>query len=189
MIRDALIMLLLAVGLAGPAQGEPRGEPLAAREERLVQLFGALAAAGPGEYPVIEQEIRAIWAESGSPALNLLLERGNLALEAGDWPAAIEHFTAAIDHAPDFVAAWNGRATAYFSAGLYGPALADIAAVLRLEPRHFGALTGLGVILEETGKRELARKAYRRVLALSPNRADVIEAIEALERAMGQFDS
>ena len=185
MIREALISLLLAVGLAGPAQAGARE----AQELRLAQLFGALAEAAPGESEVIEQEIRAIWADSGSPSLNLLLERGNKALEAGEWQEAAEHFTAAIDHAPDFVAAWNGRATAYYSAGLHGPALADIAELLKLEPRHFGALTGLGVILEESGKRALALKAYRQVLALDPNRTDVQEAIKALERAMGQFDS
>ena len=120
--------------------------------------------------------------------LNLLLERGNAALEAGDSEAAIEHFTALIDHAPDFAAAWNGRATAYFSAGLYGPAMADIAHVLRLEPRHFGALTGLGVILEEAGKREQALAAYRMVLEINPNREDVLEAVAALERAAGAFE-
>ena len=186
MIRRVLILLLMLGGLASPAQAEPGADP---REVRLEQLFAALVAAGPGEYPVIEREIRAIWADSGSPTLNLLLERGNKALEDGDAEAAIEHFTALIDHAPDFVAAWNGRATAYFSAGLYGPALADIARVLALEPRHFGALTGLGVILEEAGKRDLALKAYGEVLKLNPNREDVIEAIEALERARGTFDS
>ncbi len=177
-----LLLSILAMGLlAGPVAANPH-------EARLAQLFGALKAAGPGEWQVIEDEIRDIWADSGSPMLNLLLERGNAALEEGDSTAAIEHFTALIDHAPDFVAAWNGRATAYFSAGLFGPAMADLAQVLALEPRHFGALTGLGVILEEAGKREQALAAYRMVLEINPNREDVQEAITALEHAMGAFD-
>lgn len=159
-----------------------------ASDTRLDQLFGALARAGPGEWQVIEQEIRGIWAESGSASLDLLLARGSQALEDGDAEAAIEHFTALIDHAPDFAAAWNGRATAYFRAGLYGPALADIAQVLTLEPRHFGALTGLAVILEESGQTEKALAAYREVLRLNPNRTNVLEAIAALERGRGQFD-
>ena len=176
-----LIVFVLAMAGSG-ARAEQ------ADAARLDQLFAALARAGPGEWPVIEQEIREIWSQSGSASLDLLLSRGAEALEAGDTDAAIEHFTAAIDHAPDFVAALNGRATAYFRAGLHGPALADIARVLTLEPRHFGALTGLAVILEETGQPDKALAAYREVLKLNPNRTNVLDAIAALERGRGQFD-
>ena len=177
----ALLLLLL---LALPQPGRAGGD-----DARLDQLFTALGVAQADEWKVIEDEIRAIWAQSGSPTLDLLLERGNKALTEGDYQAAIEHFTALVDHAPDFAAGWNGRATAYYSAGLYGPALADIARVLRLEPRHFGALTGLGVILEDMVQTEMALKAYRQVLRLNPNRSDVIDAIDALERAAGAFDT
>ncbi len=176
----ALLLLLLAC-FSPPA--------LAGPQERIDQLFAALQRAGPDEWQVIEAEIRDLWSDSGSPTLNLLLARGYGALEEGESKAAIEHFTALIDHAPDFAEAWNGRATAYFAAGLYGPALGDIAHALALEPRHFGALTGLAMILEEAGLREQALAAYRAVLALSPHRPDVQEAIRALEREAGMFDS
>ncbi len=175
------LALTLAVGMGGARAG-------AASEARLDQLFGALARAAPDEWQAIEQEIRAIWAQSGSPSLDLLMSRGAQALAEGDPQAAIEHFTALIDHAPDFAAAWNGRATAYYQAGLYGPALADIARVLTLEPRHFGALTGLAIILEDSGRTEQALAAYRMVLELNPNRTNVLEAIAKLERARGQVD-
>ncbi len=175
------LALTLAVGIGG-ARAD------AASEARLDQLFGALARAAPDEWQAIEQEIRAIWAQSGSPSLDLLMSRGAQALAEGDPQAAIEHFTALIDHAPDFAAAWNGRATAYYQAGLYGPALADIARVLTLEPRHFGALTGLAIILEDSGQTEQALAAYRMVLELNPNRTNVLEAIAKLERARGQVD-
>ena len=56
---------------------------------------------------------------------------------------AIEHFTALIDHAPDFAEGWNARATAYYQTGDFGPSIADIGQVLTLNPRHFGALVGL----------------------------------------------
>ena len=180
MIKRFFPLVLALTWLATPLSAGPR-------EERLEQLFGALRVAEADEYPVIEEEIRRLWDDSGSPMLNLLLERGNRALAEGDAAAAIEHFTALIDHAPDFAAAWNGRATAYYQAGLFGPAMADIAHVLTLEPRHFGALTGLGVILEEAGQDELARRAYQQVLQLAPNRADILDAIQALERAAGAF--
>ncbi len=73
------------------------------------------------------------------------------------------------------------RATAYYQAGLVGPALADIARTLTLEPRHFGALSGLGLILEETGQTEAAIRAYEAALAIHPNRPDLREAVERLE--------
>jgi len=92
------------------------------------------------------RQIAAIWENSGSPARDLLLQRGKDALEDGDAEAALDHFSALIDHAPDFAAGYNGRATAYFLLGLYGPSLNDLRQTLVLEPRHFGAMRGLAVI-------------------------------------------
>ena len=100
----------------------------------------------------------------------------------GDSAAAIEHFTALVDTAPDFAEGWNARATAYFEAGLYGPSLADIARTLALEPRHFGALAGLG--RDPRGNRRSARarsKPIGAALAIHPHRPDLREAVERLE--------
>lgn len=161
------------------------GGPASAGETRLDELFAALASASAGEAPVIEDEIWGIWSHSGSATIDLLLERGRKALEAGDAEAAIEHFTALVDHAPDFAEGWNSRATAYYLAGLYGPALSDIQRALALEPRHFGALGGLGVIFEEIGEHDLAREAFEEVLRLHPNREDIRDALDRIE---AQYD-
>lgn len=182
MLRRLILVLTASLWLplmasAGPGQAA-----------RLDQLFGALQKAGPEEWQAISDQIRAIWAESGSPTLDLLYRRGEQALNDDDPQAAIEHFTALIEHAPDFADGWNGRATAYYMAGMFGPALDDIAHVLTLEPRHFGAMTGLAVILDEMGKVDLARAAYEQVLALSPGRTDVREALQSLDLAAGAFD-
>ena len=160
-------------------------QPLSAQSGRLDGLFERLARAGEGEWQAIEEEIWNAWLHSGSAAMDLLLERGRKAMQAEDWEAAIAHFTALVDHAPDFAEGWNARATAYFNAGLYGPALADIARALQLEPRHFGALTGLGVILEETGNGKAALEAYRRALAIHPRKPEIKEAVERLEKELG----
>ena len=148
---------------------------------RLDDLFRRLATAGEGEAGRIETEIWIEWSRSGSPALDLLLQRGRDALELGDTTAAIEHFTAIIDHDPSFAEGWNARATAYYQAGEFGPALADIAQVLTLNPRHFGALSGLASILEETGKPEKALQAYKAALAIHPHLAGAAEAVKRLE--------
>ncbi len=156
--------------------------------EDLDPLFEALRSAEGEAAEQIAGRIWEEWSETGSPAMNLLLNRGREALEAGDTPLAIEHFSALIDHAPEFAEGYNGRATAYFQAGLYGPSLADIRAVLALNPRHFGALGGLALILEEIGEPAGALEAYRAVEALHPSRDGLQEAIRRLERDVGGED-
>lgn len=179
MQRLALILALLA-GLALPAHAE--------EESELDGLFEALKAVDATNWERIEDRIWALWSRSGSAALDLLLDRGREALAGDDLEAAIEHLTALTDAAPDFAEGWNARATAYYQAGLVGPALADIARTLALEPRHFGALTGLGLILEETGDAEGAIRAYKAALAIHPHRPDLRKAIERLEDELqGEF--
>ncbi|MES2915761.1 MAG: tetratricopeptide repeat protein [Pseudomonadota bacterium] len=154
---------------------------------KLDGLFDRLKTADEAEAGRIEREIQIEWSKSGSPALDLLLQRGRDAMDLGDLPQAIDHFSAIIDQDPNFAEAWNARATAYYMAGEFGPSVADIAKVLTLNPRHFGALSGLAMILEETGKPERALEAYRAAIAIDPFLAGAAEAIERLEKqAEGQ---
>jgi tetratricopeptide (TPR) repeat protein len=154
---------------------------------KLDGLFERLKTAEEAEAGRIETEIWIEWSKSGSPALDLLLQRGRDAMDLGDYPAAIEHFSAVIDQDPDFAEAWNSRATAFYMAGEFGPSVADIGHVLNLNPRHFGALSGLALILEETGKPERALEVYRAAVAIHPHMEGAAEAIERLEKqAEGQ---
>lgn len=160
--------------------------PVAAQEtasgDRLAELYARLAtAADPATADRIEADIRTEWSKSGSPAIDLLLRRGEDALEAGEFVAAAEHFTAAIDHDPAFAEAFYGRASAYYQAGLIGPALDDLRETLVLNPHHFGAMAGIAIILEELGRPEEALAAYRQVQAIHPQNADVAEAVARLE--------
>jgi len=77
--------------------------------------------------------------------MDLLLQRGQDALEEENYQAAIEHFTALTDHAPQFAEAWNMRATAFFLIDEYGLSIEDISRTLALNPKHFGALSGCGI--------------------------------------------
>jgi len=161
--------------------------PVAAQTPDLDVLFDRLSASDAGEAGRIEREIWIEWAKSGSPAMDLLLERGRTALAAGQPDVAIEHLTALIDHAPEFAEGWNARATAYFQTGNLGPSVADIGHVLTLNPRHFGALAGLGMIFESLDRPDKALDAYRAALAIHPHLADVKDAIARLEKdAAGQ---
>jgi len=146
-------------------------------------LFLRLQKAETEEAGRIESEIWIEWSKSGSPALDLLLQRGRDALATGDNVTAIEHFTAIIDQDPSFAEAWNARATAYFNVGDFGPAVADIGQTLTLNPRHFGALAGLGMILEDSGKSGRALDVYKAALALYPHLEGVIDSVGRLEAA------
>jgi tetratricopeptide (TPR) repeat protein len=148
---------------------------------KLDDLFTRLGAAEAEEAGRIETEIWIEWSKSGSPAMDLLLQRGRDAMEMGDTVQAIEHFTAIIDHSPEFAEAWNARATAYYLAGEFGPSVADIAKALQLNPRHFGALSGLAMILEESGKPDRALKVYKAALAIHPHMQSAVEAVDRLE--------
>lgn len=136
----------------------------------------------------IEREIWNEWSKSGSPAMDLLLQRGRDAMAAGRTDEAIEHLTALTDHAPDFAEGWNARATAYYNARQFGPSISDIAHTLSLNPRHFGALSGLGAIFEELGREAKALEVYKAALAIHPHLAGVTEAVKRLEKEIGGTD-
>ena len=155
--------------------------PAGAQSPVLDDLFEALKTAEGAEVQRLEQDIWTEWSKSGSAAMDLLLQRGRDATMAGENEVAIEHLTALTDHAPDFAEGWNARATAYYQAGLYGPAIDDIARTLTLNPRHFGALSGLGMIFEDLGKTEQALEVYRAALAIHPHLQGVLDAVARLE--------
>lgn len=153
----------------------------------LDELFTRLKEADAASARRIERQIFTEWSRSGSASADLLLQRGREAMSAGKSTVAIEHLTALVDHAPDFAEGWNARATAYFRAGMFGPSMADIGRVLTLNPRHFGALAGLGTMLEQMERPERALEVYRAALAIHPHLEGVEQAVKRLEaKAAGQ---
>ena len=103
-------------------------------------------------------------------------------MDLGDYPAAIEHFTAIIDHDPDFAEAWNKRATAYYLRGDFVRALKDCDQVFKLNPKHFGALAGASQIHARMGQPERALDLFKRAVAVNPNMDDAAEMIRVLQR-------
>ncbi|TDL83580.1 tetratricopeptide repeat protein [Palleronia sediminis] len=154
----------------------------ASAQDRLDSLFDALRTAQGSDAEQIAGKIASEWSKSGSPTLDYLLDRGRAALDEGETARAIFHLGAAIDHAPDFAEGYNLRATAYFLEGQFGPALEDIRRALTLNPRHFGAMTGLAVILQDIGEPEAALEVWRSVARLYPANPQAEMAIPKLER-------
>ncbi|MFN3644836.1 MAG: tetratricopeptide repeat protein [Gemmobacter sp.] len=157
-------------------------EAVAPAPDDLPGLLAELARPDHKAWRRTEREILREWSKSGSAAMDLLLQRGRQAMREGDHAAAIAHLTALVDHAPDFAEGWNARATAYFGAGLYGPSVDDIARTLSLNPSHWGALSGLGLILEETGFKPRAIDAYRAALTIHPHLEGIRARLDRLIR-------
>lgn len=153
------------------------------REVDVEALLDQLANPDEERWSRIERQILQAWAHSGSSVIDYLFERGQMALREGRADDAVAHFSVVLDHASDFTEAWNGRATAYFLSNAVGPSLSDIEQVLIRNPRHFGALAGLGTILEQLGRREEALAAYQASLAVHPHQQEILDAVARLELA------
>jgi tetratricopeptide (TPR) repeat protein len=151
------------------------------KTQNLDRLFAALKVAPDDESAkYIENRIWAIWLASSSDTANLLMGRAKTATDSKDFDLAIRLLNAIIDIRPDFTEAWNRRATVYYTKKDFGRALADIHEVLAREPRHFGALSGLGIILQELGDEKRALDAFRRALAIHPRLERVPELVQKL---------
>jgi tetratricopeptide (TPR) repeat protein len=122
----------------------------------------------PQEANGIANRIVAELSDSHSPTINLLMNWADNAIGEKRNAAAFDFLDQAIALQPDFVGAWNKRATLNFTLGSYRKAMEDIKHVLALEPRHFGALAGMAAILSESGRDEAALKAWQRYLDIYP---------------------
>ena len=188
--------VILTLGCMVPALAEPvTPEPLKPveppttlprvqrgdRSQNLDRLFEALKVAPDDDSAkYVENRIWAIWLGSPSDTANLLMGRVKTAVDGKDLDLAIKLLDAVIDIRPDFVEAWNRRATVYYTKKDFGRALADIHEVLAREPRHFGALSGLGIILQELGDDKRALEVFRRALAVHPRLERIPDLVKKL---------
>ena len=117
--------------------------------------------------------------------MDLLFRRGAEAAEEGEYEIAIEHFSALIDHAPDFAEGYHSRASAFFSVGMMGLAIDDLRQTLVLNPRHFEAMFGIGIILEELGRDDDAVAAYEAIQEIYPLDPEAAQALERLDLQTG----
>jgi tetratricopeptide (TPR) repeat protein len=195
--RAILVAAILAAPVAALAQDDPKIIPPkqkklpeapgrlpkvgADRTRGLDFLFGALKAA-PDEASAkhVEARIWAIWMQTPSDTAALLMLRAKAAMEAQQTNVALKLLDSVIKLRPDYVEGWNRRATLYYLQNDYAHSLADIQQVLIREPRHFGALAGLGMIMQDIGDDKRALDAFRRALAINPHLEKVPELVKSL---------
>jgi tetratricopeptide (TPR) repeat protein len=144
-------------------------------------LFGALKAA-PDEASAkhVEARIWAIWLQTPSDTVALLMSRSKAAMDARQNEVALKLLDSVIKLRPEYVEAWNRRATIYYLQNDYGRSLADIQQVLVREPRHFGALAGLGMIMQDLGEEKRALDAFRKALEVNPHLEKVPDLVKSL---------
>ncbi|WP_246188489.1 hypothetical protein [Nitratireductor arenosus] len=116
----------------------------------------------------IAQRIWDEWMKSGSATVDLLLKWSSEATRKQDFAVALDFLDQIVMLEPGYAEGWNRRATVHYMMNSYSKSMADIERALNLEPRHFGALSGMGAILKATGRKKLALRAYERVLAVYP---------------------
>jgi tetratricopeptide (TPR) repeat protein len=152
------------------------------RTHNLDFLFGALKVAPDDtSAKAIADRIWGVWLEAGGDTTNLLITRVRAAIESKDFDLAIQLLDGIVEFKPDYVEGWNQRATVYFLKKDYTRALNDLAQVLSREPRHFGALYGVGVIMQEFGDDKRALDVYRRALDLDPHMQRVPDLVKTLK--------
>jgi tetratricopeptide (TPR) repeat protein len=171
-IFAAVLLLMLADGglrAAEPAPIPPAvGLSESAAKERAA-LFAALAAAKNGpDAREIEDRLWTFWRSFADEQSRQLLQESHDAQLRFDYDEAILYMQELVKHAPQFAEGWNQLAYVYFLAGKYDESLAALDRTLALEPMHYAALAGKGIILIQEGKDAEAQAPLKRALAIDP---------------------
>ena len=156
-------------------------------DPRLDDLFVILQSSqDQSELVAVEAEIWEIWYESGNDEVDNLMAIAATTARSGNLAKAESLYSQIIEQLPEFSEGWNRRATIRYYRNDYVGSLADIEQTLKLEPRHFGAVWGLGMILGWQQDFERAILAFERLLELKPNANDAKPRIELLKQEMAK---
>lgn len=180
MRRLAVTIAFLAGSLLAMPPAEARQD-----DARLKDLFGELKDATSSlEARVIETKIWKIWTENGDPRIDALMDRGTDAMSINDTDTALAAFDQVVKLDGTFAEGFNKRATVEFIRHDYGASVADIERTLKLEPRHFGALAGLGQVYLAMHKKAAALKAFQAALAIDPKLEHVQQTVDTLKQEL-----
>jgi tetratricopeptide (TPR) repeat protein len=175
----AAILALLLIAAPGKPAGADQDDP------RLDGLFERLRhTPDPAEAHALEQRIWGVWLESDNAAVDRLMQQGILALQGQHYATALQAFDRMVEQAPEFAEGWNKRATVHYLMGNWRASVQDIQRTLALEPRHFGALFGLGLIYDALEEPEAALRSFEATLTLNPHSESTRRMIEQLRRQL-----
>ena len=178
LLPTTVILSGLLLSLATSAWGDQQ-------DQRLNLAFAQLAkASSPQGVRVLESRIWKIWLEHPQPRINEMMRWGVEALNTQDYPTALKLFDSLVEAAPEFAEGWNKRATVRFLVGNYEGSIEDIRKTLALEPRHFGALSGLGMIHTHQERWFAAMAAFEQALRIHPHLIGVRHTINKLQQQL-----
>ena len=175
-------LLLLTAGVTSVvAEGHRPSVSLQSSADELDGLFAELKTAeDTAAAKSLEKRIWAAWLQSGSATVDLLIARASKAMQSKDFGLAMQVLDTAIELKPDYAEGWNKRATLHYMMKNYGESIGDIQRTLAIEPRHFGAMSGLGSILKIYGDDKGALEIYRRALDVYPLMENASREVEKL---------
>jgi tetratricopeptide (TPR) repeat protein len=174
----AIVGLLVSAAGAEPALAD-QDDP------RLGGLFRRLqSASDAAEARALEQRIWRVWLEADDAGLNRLMQQGIAAIQSRQYATALQAFDRMVEQAPEFAEGWNKRATVHFLMGNWRASVRDIQQTLALEPRHFGALFGLGLIYDALEQPAAALRSFEATLALNPHSESTRQKVEELREQL-----
>lgn len=184
----ATFLSLGAAAFAAAAQEPPRNaapaentveKPAESHQQKLDRLFAELKREGnPKAAERIARRIQHEWSQSGSASVDLMMQWAQKAAASQKYDVALDFLDQVVTLQPGFAEGWNRRATVHYAMKNYAKSMADIDRTLKLEPRHYGAISGLARIMSDTGRKEPALGAWQRVL-------DVYPALRAAQDQLG----
>ncbi len=169
-------VFVLAAMVAMPAAADQKDGRLDALFRQLRTAPDAAAAHR------IEALVWHIWSESKMIGTRIVLREGLAAMDEQDYQKALARFDAVVELEPEFAEGWNKRATVLFLMGDYAGSVEDIERTLALESRHFGALSGLGMIYDSLDQKKPALKAFRAALEIHPNLEAIKDRVSELAK-------
>ncbi len=174
-----LRLFLFALLLVGPAL--PASGLADQNNDALDDLFGRLKVSTNAlEAAAIEGLIWKVWIHRGVAEVDQNMTLGIVAMGEGDFEGSLSYFDRVVRGDPGFAEGWNKRATVYYLMGKFDASVQDIRKTLALEPRHFGALSGLGLIYDALGKQAAAVKVWEKALEINPHMAGLRHRIEEI---------
>ena len=175
-----------AIALCGLLSLAPMRLSADQSDPRLPAFQNLLGAADMSAAAAAEGEIWQLWLDAGSPEINLKVRDGIETMNAGHLEEAISIFGTIVEQSPNYAEGWNKRATAYYVAEQFDKSMADIQRTLILEPRHFGAISGMGLIFLRLGDERGALRAFQEVLRIYPRSPSANANVRALSAKLDE---
>ena len=177
-VAGAVLAGYLVAGASQPAAADQQDPRLDGLFERLQETRS------PAEAWTVEQQIWRLWLESEDAAIDRLMRQGVVAMRDQNYDAALRVFDRMVNQAPNFAEGWNKRATVHYLMGEWRASVVDIQRTLELEPRHFGALFGLGLIYDALEQPEAALRSFEATLDLNPHSESTLLRVQELRRQL-----